>query len=132
MYKIEQQSYGLKLTFAGFIREAEMITWQAEIFPLLELLPPSFGMLIDMSEMEAMPSKSQEILMATQKTFKPRIKRSATVTKSAITNIQSKRIGNKSGVNETKIFIDATHTPDWEEQAINWIKNGIQTPFIQP
>ena len=126
MYKIEQQSYGLKLTFAGFIREAEITAWQAEMITLLELLPPSFGILIDMCEMTAMPSKSQEILMVTQKTFKPRVKRSATITKSAITNIQSKRIGNKSGVNETKIFIDAAHTPNWEEHAVNWITDGIQ------
>ncbi|MGH1337561.1 MAG: hypothetical protein ACRBFS_15665 [Aureispira sp.] len=132
MYKIEQKSYGLKLTFAGFIREVEITDWQAEMLPLLKTLPPSFGMLIDMCEMTAMPTKSQEIIMATQKNFKSRVTRSATITKSTITNIQSKRISNKSGVNETKVFIDAALTPDWETQAIDWIENGTPPPSVAP
>lgn len=125
MYTIQKEDYGVRLTFAGFIREVEMKKWAEEIFSLLEQLPSSFGMFIDMREMTAMPAKSQEILLATQKTFKPRVERSASITASAITNIQSKRIGNISGVNATKLFVDATETPNWEEVAINWITKGI-------
>jgi len=125
MYKIEQKSYGVKLVFSGFLREAEMVSWQTEMLGLLKELPESFGMLIDMREMTAMPAKSQEIVMTTQKIFKSRIIRSATVTKSVITDLQSKRIGTVSGVNETKRFINAIDKPDWEASAINWIKNGV-------
>ncbi|WMX16913.1 MULTISPECIES: hypothetical protein [unclassified Aureispira] len=125
MYNVEQKDYGVKLTFAGFLRETEMKAWQSEMLTLLDELPPSFGMLIDMIEMTAMPAKSQEILMATQKKFKPRISRSATITNSVITDMQSKRICTKTGVINTKIFINASETPDWEEKAIDWIENGV-------
>jgi hypothetical protein len=125
MYKIEQKEYGVKLIFSGFLREAEMVSWQSEMLKLLHELPKSFGMLIDMCEMTAMPAKSQEIVMQTQKLFKSRITRSATVTSSIITDMQSKRIGTASGVCETKKFINAADTADWEEKAINWIENGV-------
>jgi hypothetical protein len=125
MYKIEQKNYGIKLIFSGFLREAEMVSWQAEMLNLLKELPKSFGMLIDMREMTAMPAKSQEIVMKTQRIFKPRVIRSTTVTSSVITDIQSKRIGTASGVNETKKFINAIDIADWEERAINWIESGV-------
>jgi len=125
MYKVEQKSYGVKLTFAGFLREAEMQSWQSEMLNLLNELPESFGMLIDMREMTAMPAKSQEILIATQKVFKPKVIRSATVTNSIITDIQSKRIGSKSGVNDTKKFINAIEITDWENKAVDWIENEV-------
>ena len=125
MYKTERKSYGLKLIFSGFLREAEMLSWKSEMLNLLTELPESFGMLIDMREMTAMPAKSQEVLMVTQKKFKPRITRSVTITNSIITDIQSKRIGAASGVNETKKFINALDTANWERKAINWIENGV-------
>jgi hypothetical protein len=92
------------------LREAEMLSWQSEMLNLLKELSKSFGVLIDSREMTAMPAKSQEILMQTQKIFKSRIIRSATVTCSVITDIQSKRIGTASGVCGTKKFINATDT----------------------
>lgn len=125
MYKVEQKKYGVKLIFAGFLREAEMQSWQSEMLNLLNELPESFGMLIDMREMTAMPAKSQEILIATQKIFKSKVIRSATVTNSIITDIQSKRIGSKSGVNDTKKFINAIETTDWEDKAVDWIENEV-------
>jgi hypothetical protein len=126
MYKIEQKNYGVKLIFSGFLRETEMLSWQTEMLNLLKDLSDSFGMLIDMREMTALPAKSQEIVMKTQKIFKPRVVRSTTVTHSVITDIQSKRIGTASGVNETKRFINAMDTPDWEERAVNWIEKGVE------
>jgi|VirMetMinimDraft_7_1064189.scaffolds.fasta_scaffold07398_2 hypothetical protein len=125
MYKIEQKEYGVKLIFSGFLRETEMQSWQFEMLNLLKELPESFGMLIDMREMTAMPAKSQEVVKRTQKIFKARVIRSATITSSIITDIQSKRIGSASGVNETKRFINAANIADWEDKAIAWIQNGI-------
>jgi hypothetical protein len=125
MYKVEQKEYGVKLIFSGFLRETEMQSWQFEMLNLLKELPESFGMFIDMREMTAMPAKSQEIVKRTQKIFKARVTRSATVTSSVITDLQSKRIGSASGVNETKIFINAIDIADWEEKAIAWIERGI-------
>lgn len=126
MYKIATEDYGIKLVFAGFIREDEMKAWQSEMVVLLKTLPEKFGMLIDMREMEAIPSKSQEVLMMTQKMFKPRVLRSASVTATVITNLQFKRMGDKTKVNESKIFINALEVPNWEEVAIKWIVDGVQ------
>lgn len=126
MYTIEQKDYGIRLTFSGFLRESELLSWQAEMLPLLDELPASFGMLIDMREMTALPAKSQEVMVATQKRFKSRVIRSVTVIKSVITDIQSKRINNISGVNETKRYINAAEVSDWETKAINWIQKGIE------
>lgn len=125
MYKIEQKNYGVKLIFLEFLREAEMVSWQSEMLKLLHELSKSVGMLIDMCEMTAVTAKNQEIVMKTQKLFKTRITRSATVTHSVITDLQSKRIGAASGVCETKKFINAEDTADWENKAINWIENRV-------
>lgn len=126
MYKIEKKNYGIKLTFSGFLREAEMLSWQSEVLNLLKKFPEPFGVLIDMREMDAMPAKSQEVVKRTQRIFKSRVIRSVTVTNSVITDIQSKRIGNASGVNDTKRFINSMDVADWEAQAIAWVEKGIE------
>lgn len=125
MYKIEQKDYGIKLTFSGLIRAGEMKSWQVEMIKLLKRLPETFGMLIDMREMQALPQESQGIMVSTQKIFKPRVERSATIVSKVITNIQFKRIGNQSKVNETKIFINALDEPNWEEVAKLWIVHAV-------
>ncbi|BDS12438.1 hypothetical protein [Aureispira anguillae] len=124
MYIVERKDYGVKITFAGFIREKEMKAWQLEMVKLLKTLPDKFGMLIDMREMKAIPAESQQILMATQKIFKPHVLRSASITAAAITNMQFKRMGDKTKVNETKIFINALEVPNWEEVGETWIVKG--------
>ena len=124
MYKIEQKDYGVKLTFSGFIRKNEMESWREEMINLLDNLPPKFGILADLTELKPLPVESQEALTKTQAIFKDKVIRSATVTRIDFTDMQFKRLGQVSGVNDTKKFLNATKTPNWEELCLEWITNG--------
>ncbi len=126
MYKIEKKNYGLKLTFEGFIQSEEIQEWSKEMVGLLENMPDTFGMLIDMRRLKPLPAESQMAMETVQKLFAKRVQRSATIVDNVITNMQFKRIGKKTGVNQTKIYIDASKSNDWETAGRLWITKAIE------
>ncbi len=126
MYKIEKKNYGLKLTFEGFIQSEEIQEWSKEMVDLLENMPDTFGMLIDMRRLKPLPAESQMAMETVQKLFAKRVQRSATIVDNVITNMQFKRIGKKTGVNQTKIYIDASKSNDWETAGRLWITKAIE------
>lgn len=125
MYKIERKDYGIKLVFSGFIRKEEMESWSNEMIHLSKSLPSKFGMLIDTTELKPLPVESQEALTSTQITFREKITRSVTITNMDVTNMQLKRLGEVSGINDTKKFLDASKFSNWEHLSLNWIVNGV-------
>lgn len=132
MYKIEQKDYGIKLIFSGFIRKTEMESWSEEMIDLLTILPPKFGILVDMTGLKPLPVESQEALTKTQTIFKEKVIRSATVTNIDFTDMQFKRLGQISGVNDTKKFLNSSKSPDWESLSLDWITNGTDpTPSMK-
>ncbi len=126
MYKIEQKDYGVKITFAGFIQEEEMLAYKKEFRTVLDALPEKFGLLSDMREMKPMPPESQKIFNANPELVTTRLTRTATIVNSALVKMQSKRMVEEWKVSDSKRYIDASKTADWEAVAVGWIVNGVE------
>ncbi len=125
MYKIEIKDYGFKVTFSDFLHKEDVQGYKDELGKTLDALPEKFGILVDMRTMKPLAPESQETLTSSQKLVSDRLTRSATIVDSAIINMQFKRLSKKSGVIDSKRFIDASKVPDWEKKAVDWIKNGV-------
>ena len=126
MYKIEVKSYGIKLTFEGFISPEEMQAYKDEFKTTLDLVPQQFGLLADMRSMKPLPAESQAILSAHPEWTATRIVRSATIIDSALVKMQSRRLSKEWKQDSTKRYIDSTQYHDWEHRAEKWIKDGIE------
>lgn len=125
MYKIDKKPYGIKITFSGFIKKDEMLSYKSEIKELLNSLPDKFGILMDMKEMKTLPAESQEVLNANPELVASRVTRSATIINSALVGMQIKRLAVESQVSDTKRILDSSKSPNWEALADNWIANGV-------
>ncbi len=126
MYKIEKKNYGLKLTFGGNMELEEIQAWSQEIIGFLDKMPRVFGMLIDMRQLEPLSKDCQMIIEKMQKLFAKRVYRSATIVDNEATNRQFKKMGKRTGVNQTKIYIDSSKVNDWETAGRLWIKKGME------
>lgn len=126
MYKIERQSYGVKITFKGFINPEEMQAYKDEFKIMLDLLPPQFGLLGDMSDMKPLPPESQAILSAHPERTAGRIARSATIINSALIKMQTRRLSKEWKQDEGKRYIDVSKEVNWETKAEQWIVDGIE------
>ncbi|MDW3195816.1 MAG: hypothetical protein R8G66_25810 [Cytophagales bacterium] len=126
MYKIEVKSYGIKLTFEGFISPEEMQAYKDEFKTTLDLVPQQFGLLADMRSMKPLPAESQAILSAYPEWTATRIVRSATIIDSALVKMQSRRLSKEWKQDSTKRYIDSTQFHDWENRAEGWINEGIE------
>lgn len=125
MYKIDKKPYGIKITFSGFIKKDEMMSYKSEIKTLLNSLPAKFGILMDMKDMKTLPAESQEVLNANPELVASRLTRSATIINSALVGMQIKRLAVESQVSDTKRVFDVSKVPNWEKLAEDWIANGI-------
>lgn len=124
MYKIETVDFGIKITFKGFLYEDEMVKWSEELNLILDALPDHFSILVDMRDLKTLVPESKLVLEEAQRSYRDRLIRSATIVSREFTSMQVKKIGNRSGVNESKIFINSSKDFHWEQTALNWILNG--------
>jgi len=126
MYKIEETSYGYRLTFEGFVKKTEINEWYNESLEILREAPDKFGVLADLRTMKTLPMESQDKLEAGQKHFKQKgMTRSAVILDNPIIAMQFKRIGKNSGIYQWERYLDASTTKDWESRAIKWIEDNI-------
>ena len=123
---MERKPYGFKLTFEGFVTKEEIIDYIKYLKNYLNETSGNFGIVVDMRTMKPLAPESQEALTESQKLVSDRLTRSATVVSdNAIIQMQFKRLSKKSGVADTKRFIDASSDINWEKTAENWIVRAI-------
>lgn len=127
MYKIERKNFGFKLTFSDFVNSTEINSYIKELKEYLASHNNTFGIMIDMRHMKPLAPDSQQALTDSQKLVANRLTRSATIVQdNAIIKMQFKRLSKQSGVNDTKRFIDASSSTNWERLAEDWITHGIE------
>lgn len=126
MYNIEKTSFGYKLTFGGAIDEKEITNWYNESKKQLESAPASFGVLIDMRELQPLLPEAQKIMVDGQGLYKNKgMQRSAVILNNAVTTMQFKRLAKDSGIFDTEKYINAAENPGWEKAAVDWLANGV-------
>ena len=127
MYEIEKTDYGYHLTFAGRILETEMAAWVEESDQLLDKQRGKFSVFIDMRRLDPIASEAQVQMQKGQRLYKLKgMERSVVVLENPTLTLQFKRIARQTGILLWERYIDATLVKNWEEVALDWIKNGIE------
>jgi|LGOV01.1.fsa_nt_gb hypothetical protein len=125
MYQIKKENYGFKLVFKGMIHKDEMENWKEDSIKKLRVSKGKFGNIIDMRELKALQKDTQVIMEEGQKLYKEKgMERSAVILNSAIVTMQFKKIAKETGIDKFERYINASANTNWEELAINWVKNA--------
>lgn len=125
MYSIVQTPYGIRLTFGGFMENAEMQQWAEESVPVLAGQKKGFGVFVDMRTLKPLPADSKATMERTQALYKQKgMARSVVILNSPTVTIQFKRIAHESGIYEWERYIDASSSADWEEQGVAWVRDA--------
>ncbi|MBN1213011.1 MAG: hypothetical protein JXA92_10570 [candidate division Zixibacteria bacterium] len=126
MYKIEKKDFGYKLTFGGNMDLEEMTQWFNDSKEVLQTASRSFGVFVDMRELQLLEPDAQKEMQTGQRYYKRMgMKRSVVILDNPILTVQFKRIALQSGIYDTERYIDASSVPNWEEIGIDWINKGI-------
>ena len=127
MYKIERRPSGYILTFSGSISPDEMQQWSDESQRNLSTeTSSSFGVIINMKDLQPLSTESNKILVSGQKLYKEKgMKRSAVILNSAEACNQLKNLAVQSGIYVIERYIDASQNTNAVELAINWVKDAI-------
>jgi len=126
MYKIEAKHYGIHLTFADVVGKPELEKWLAESQQKLKSVPKSFGVLIDMRRLKPLDPDAKQLMEKGQALYKSSgMQRSCVIVESAMLAVQFEQIAKQSGIYAFERYLASANHPDWEQRAVNWIKNGV-------
>jgi hypothetical protein len=127
MYKIERRPSGYILTFSGLINPEEMLRWQKDSERTISAeTSSSFGVIIDMKDLEPLAAEAKNIMVAGQKLYKAKgMKRSAVILNSPEICAQFKNLALVSGIYATERYFDASQNQNATNDAISWVKGGI-------
>ena len=126
MYKIERRPAGYILTFSGLIDQTEMQRWHDDSARNLSTeTSSSFGVIIDMKNLQPLSAESRTIMVAGQKLYKEKgMKRSAVILNSPEVTAQFKNLALQSGIYSTERYIDASQVSNAVDIGINWVKDA--------
>jgi hypothetical protein len=127
MYKLEKQTYGLKLTLSGDIIEDEIVGLTEELNSLADSLSKPFSILVDAREMMTLDKSVIHLAVECQKVVKQIGRQyAAFLIKSPVLKSQGQWISANSGSSDVVRFIDVDKFDDWEKAALDWILEGIE------
>jgi len=126
MYKIENRSSGYILTFTGEINVDEMQSWNDDSKNyLINENRSSFGVIVDMKDLQPLSAEARGIMVAGQKLYKEKgMNRSAVILNSTEICNQFKLLAIQSGIYSTERYIDASKNTNPIKVAINWVKDA--------
>lgn len=127
MYTIDRKKSGYVLTFSGNINADEMQKWFNESQKKLSTeFSKSFGVIIDMKDLEPLLSEAKTIMVNGQKLYKDKgMDRSAVILNDTKVCLQFKSLAIISGIFKTEKYIDSTVISNPIETAIKWVNEGI-------
>ena len=133
MHRIEQKPYGFKIAYEGFLKAEDIARFSEEMQRNVANINGDFAVLVDLRETRTFPPDAQAELMKIIGYCHERgMTRNVIVVNSAITKIQANRLAREGGVSDIR-FIDAAHTPDWEQVAEDWLIRGKEPqPLAAP
>jgi len=125
LYKIEKTNYGYFLTFSGEMDLEEMTQWFRDSKEVLENASRSFGVFVDMRQLQLLDPDAQEEMQSGQRYYKKMgMKRSVVILDNSILTIQFKRLALQSDIYNTERYIDASSMTNWEEIGKDWLIYG--------
>lgn len=126
MYKVELKHYGVQLTFADVVAKPELEKWLAESQQKLKAISKPFGVLIDMRKLKPLAADAKQVMEMGQALYKKSgMQRSCVIVESAIVAVQFEQIAKQTGIYAFERYLASINHPDWEQKAVNWIKNAV-------
>jgi len=126
MYKIELKNYGIHLTLGDALGKPELEKWLAESQQKLTAVRKPFGVLIDMRKLKPLAPDAKQLMEKGQMLYKSSgMQRSCVIVESAMLAVQFEQIAKQSGIYSFERYLASADHPDWEQRAVNWIKNGV-------
>lgn len=126
MYSIEKKKFGIHLVFSGTISSGEMREWFAESGEFLRTTKGTFGVLVDMRELEVIPPDAINKMIEGQKLYRiSGMVRSAVLLRNFSIKNQFAGIARESGIFPGERYIMETGRDRYDE-AVNWLVNEIE------
>lgn len=126
MHRIEETSYGYRLTFEGFLQRDEAGELLAKMKRTVRPKNGGFAVLLDMRHSRAFPAEAQDLIKETLAFCKDAgLERNAVVLNSAIATLQARRLAKQTGIAPWIRYIDASAEPEWEKAAVGWLADAI-------
>jgi hypothetical protein len=126
MHRIEETSYGYRLTFEGFLQRDEAGELLAKMRSTMRPKNGGFAVLLDMRHSRAFPAEAQDLIKETLAFCKNAgLERNAVVLNSAIATLQARRLAKQTGIAPWIRYIDASAEPEWEKAAVGWLADAV-------
>lgn len=130
MHRIEETTYGYRLTFEGFLQRAEAGEVLAQMKSTVRPRNGGFAVLLDMRNSRAFPAEAQELIKEALVFCKNAgLERNAVVLNSAIATLQAKRLARETGITQKIRYIDASAEPEWEKAAVGWLIDAVDPSY---
>jgi len=127
MYKLEKQTFGLKLTISGEFDDKEICQLAKQIASMEGSAEEPFSIFVDTREMITLDQSTLSALIECQKAvLRAGLKRSVVVLNSPVLKNQVIQVAMKSGISDRERYICATSNHKWEKDAMDWILNGVE------
>ena len=126
MHRIEETSYGYRLTFEGFLQRDEAGELLAKMRSTVRPKNGGFAVLLDMRHSRAFPAEAQDLIQSALSFCKTAgLERNAVVLNSAIATLQARRLAKQTGIATWIRYIDASAEPEWEKAAVGWLADAV-------
>jgi hypothetical protein len=130
MHRIEETSYGYRLTFEGFLQRDEAGELLAKMKSTVRPKHGGFAVLLDMRHSRAFPAEAQDLILSALTFCKSAgLERNAVVLNSAIATLQAKRLARETGITQLIRYIDASAEPEWEKAAVGWLIDAVDPSY---
>lgn len=129
MFRIDNTTYGLRLEFGGLMSDDETQGFLDSFDKATTQLEGPFTVFVDMRTLVPLSREGMPFMLQCQQLARNRgMTRSVVVFTNPATIQQFKRIAGESGIHPTERYIDSTHDPDWESNALAWLIHGVEPP----
>jgi len=104
----------------------EMDMWLLDSLKELAGKQGPFGVFVDMRTLKPLPPDAQEAMVKGQQFYRHAgMARSIVILDNVITTMQFIRLAKESGIYKWERYIDASHTPNWEQVGLRWGVSNI-------
>ncbi len=132
MYRIEEQTWGYRLSFGGVATPRELARWLVESERMLENCQDEFFVFVDMRTLIPLDRESQKAMQEGQRLYRRSgMVRSVVILASPVIAVQFRRIGGETGIAPWERYIDASTVLDWEEVGMNWLLNALEPDEVK-
>jgi hypothetical protein len=126
MYDIERTAYGMRIELGGHVTASEMQSFREETADIVADLDEGFGVLADMRGTSLGDGAGELLAETMAQTDRQGFGRAAVAIDSSILDLQQEQLEEDASVDDGRRVIDATAIDDWETQALEWVRHGIE------